>query len=78
MIATKMVLKVLEKFDKISPKPTCNVKKIGPPPGGPKSPEVGRKVRWERYTHFTAQFTYGRLARYLAIPYGYLAFHMGG
>jgi hypothetical protein len=38
MIATKMVLKVLEKCDKISPKLTCNLKKIGRKvPGRPKS-----------------------------------------
>ena len=43
MITTKMVLKVLEKCDKISPKLTCNVKKIGPPPGGPKSPRSAEK-----------------------------------
>ena len=43
MIATKMGLRVLEKYDKISPKLTCNVKKIGPPPGGPKSPRSAEK-----------------------------------
>jgi len=38
MIATKMGLRVLEKYDKISPKLTCNVKKSARRPAGRKVP----------------------------------------